>query len=39
MSLVASGEKNVGEEGKGGREKNESGGGRIIKGKDGSPTE
>lgn len=39
MSLVASGEKNVGDEGKGGRERNKSGGGRIIKGKGSSPME
>lgn len=32
-------EKNVGDKGKGGRERNKSGGGRIIKGKGSSPME
>lgn len=31
--------KNVGDEGKGGRERNKSGSGRIIKGKESSPME
>lgn len=39
MSLVALRKKNVGNEGKGGREKNQSGGGKIIKGKLSSPME
>lgn len=39
MSLVASGEKNVGDEGKGGRERNKSVGGRILKEKGSSSME